>query len=118
MNAPIPHPTLHVHFTSDHPKEAGIWLTMRRNSHVLALDVTHQDLEQDKHEPNWLAGYWAARLLIVSAPVVQLDKGSVRDWIDAAILDALRRERHQEAIAFQRFRLAFFGEELPIPDTL
>ena len=72
------------------------------------MEVTAGDLEQDKREPSWLNGNWAARLEIVNSPVVSLEKDVVLDLLDSAIRSAANK------VELQKMRVALFGEELQI----
>lgn len=109
-------PTFHVHFSDHHPEEPGLWLSRHLNGYIAVMEVSEADIQRDQRQGNWLSGSWGARLEIVNANVVPLHKKSTLDWVDSAIT-AHHKTGHREAVAaLQEFRLAFFGEELELPE--
>lgn len=105
-------PNLHIHFSSKQPEEPGLWLARNNRGYISVVDVQKSDIEQSRREPSFLAGEWAARLTLADRLVLQLDQTRVLEWLDNAIVIEADARNSKGVAALQKFRLAFFGEEL------
>jgi hypothetical protein len=133
-------PTFDVHFSNEHPKHPGLWLT-RRENFISVLDVQQSDIERDQRDTSWLTGEWGAEIKLTDRDTVGFQRKRVQDYLDARLLHSTEKRKelqaslklltaaqdrteagtalsiiHAKIECFQSLRLDLLGESLVLPE--
>ena len=107
-------PTFRIHFSDEHPKWPGLWVSLRNNL-ISVLQVDQSDFDRDKREGNWLDGQWGACLERVDRDLVPLDRRKLQEYLDPLISKANQAAKEDLCSALQTLRIAILGEYLQLP---
>ncbi len=133
-------PTFDVHFSDEHPKHPGLWLT-RRENFISVLDVQESDIERDQRDTSWLNGEWGAEIKLADRDTIGFQRKRVQDYLDTHLLHYVEKRKDlkkglkllteapalaeaETAISFlsakiecfQSLRLDLLGESLVLPE--